>query len=572
MPHGPCVQYLRLIPQPTAPDSLDMARLCPDDWKNLAVTGAAERERETLARLESALPDDYTVYHGVHWTRIGEPLSVFGEADFVIVSPAGRVMLIEQKAGFLRETPQGLTKVHLQTERNVAIQLARAQETLRRRLTAAFGAGVYAIDALLYCPDYAVKDPAIAGLAPERIVDATRKHALADVVLAALPADEPRAALAPRIERFLADALALTPDTSALVGAAHTLVTRLSGGLAHWARQLDFSPFRLRVTGTAGSGKTQLALQIMHDAIAAQQRVLYVCFNRPLADFVAHIAPAGAQVYNYHQLCDAILRARGVRIDFGSPDAFEQLAERFAASEVPDAWRFDVLIVDEGQDFHAPWAAALERLLRPQGAWWWLEDPLQNLYMRAPVPLPGWVTLEAFTNYRSPRDILDYVRDTLGEVEPLAARLEAGSPFGGSTVGFSTYGPEPDACIEATKRAITQALALGFRKQDIAVLSLRGREHSVLAALDQLGPHRLKRFTGSYDLFGNPEYLDGDLLLDSVYRFKGRAAPCVILTEADFEAFDAKFARKLFVGATRATMKLIVVASQRAAAMLAPAG
>jgi len=39
----------------------------------------------------------------------------------------------------------------------------------------------------------------------------------------------------------------------------------------------------------------------------------------------------------------------------------------------------------------------------------------------------------------------------------------------------------------------------------------------------------------------------------------------VIFTEIDFATFDERIARKLFVGATRATMKLIVVASQRAA-------
>ena len=119
--------------------------------------------------------------------------------------------------------------------------------------------------------------------------------------------------------------------------------------------------------------------------------------------------------------------------------------------------------------------------------------------------------------------------------------------------------------IEATKRAITQALSLGFRKQDIAVLSFRGREGSALSALDHLGPHRLRSFTGKYDLFGNPEYREGDVLLESIYRFKGQSAPCVILTEVDFDTFDEQVARKLFVGATRATMKLIVVASTRAA-------
>ena len=62
-----------------------MARLIPDDWKSLAATGAAERERETLAALEHALPDSYTVYHGVHWTRADQAFSVFGEAAFVVV-------------------------------------------------------------------------------------------------------------------------------------------------------------------------------------------------------------------------------------------------------------------------------------------------------------------------------------------------------------------------------------------------------------------------------------------------------------------------------------------------------
>ncbi|RQS14534.1 nuclease [Burkholderia sp. Bp9002] len=555
-----------------------MARLIPDDWKSLAATGAAERERETLAALEHALPDDYTVYHGVHWTRADQGFSVFGEAAFVVVSPAGRILLIEQKAGFLRETPKGLVKVYLQTERNVSIQLARTQETLHRRLTAALGAGVYGVDALLYCPDYTVRQAAIAGVPAERIVDAARKAQLAQVILQLLPADEPRFANAPKIHHFLADELALAPDTSALVGQAGTLVTRLSGGLAAWARQLEFTPFRLRVTGTAGSGKTQLAVQAMRDAIAAGRHVLYVCFNRPLADYIARIAPPGAKIANYHQLCDWVVRDSGHTPDFQAPDAFERLAARFADTPVPERWRFDVLIVDEGQDFHPSWAVALERLLAPDGAWWWLEDPLQNLYMREPVALPGWVTLKALTNYRSPRDLLEFVRDVVGRVEPLAAELRSGSPFDGSDLAVSAYGDADtppaalaDACIDATKRAITHALSLGFRKQDIAVLSYRGRESSALAALDQLGPHRVKRFTGKYDLFGNPEYVDGDVLLDSIYRFKGQSAPCVILTEIDFDTLDARAARKLFVGATRATMKLLLVASSRAAGQLTAA-
>ena len=542
-----------------------MARLIPDDWKQLAATGAAARERETLSLLESSLPHGYTVYHGVHWTRLNQSFSVIGEAEFVIVSPAGRVMLIEQKAGFLRETPKGLVKVILQTERNVAIELAQTVERLHRRFTAAFGAGTYGIEALLYCPDYIVKDASIAGVAPERIVDAKRRAQLAAVIVDALPPDEPPNARVSKIHHFLADELALTPDASALVGQAGTLVTRLAGGLATWARRLSFEPFRLRVIGTAGSGKTQLAIQVMKDAADAGKRAIYVCFNRPLADHIARVAPENVRVANYHQLCDWIARDIGAAPDFRSPDVFGRLEAIFAEAPIDERWSFDVLIVDEGQDFQEPWVAALSRLVRPGGAWWWLEDPLQNLYMREPVALPGWTVLTETTNYRSPRDILDYLRDRLGELSPLAAAVTAGSPFDGSELTFVAYDElQAEASVEATKRAITQALALGFRKQDIVVLSYRGREGSALTAVDHLGPHRLRGFTGKYDLFGNPEYREGDVLLESIYRFKGQSAPCVILTEVDFDTFDERAARKLFVGATRATMKLIVVASQRA--------
>jgi predicted ATP-dependent serine protease len=83
------------------------------------------------------------------------------------------------------------------------------------------------------------------------------------------------------------------------------------GGLAAWARRLDFAPFRPRVVGTAGSGKTQLALAVLQDAAAAGRTALYVCYKRPLADHMARIAPAGVEVASFHQLCDRRLRASG---------------------------------------------------------------------------------------------------------------------------------------------------------------------------------------------------------------------------------------------------------------------
>jgi hypothetical protein len=188
---------------------------------------------------------------------------------------------------------------------------------------------------------------------------------------------------------------------------------------------------------------------------------------------------------------------------------------------------------------------------------------MQRLYDRPAVELPGFVTLRAETNYRSPRDVLGYVNRLLAPPTP----IEAASPIAGGEVEFVTY-TDAGSLLAATKRAVTRALQAGFRIGDTVLVTYSGRERSLLRAYDQLGPHRLKSWQGRYDLFGRPEFSDGELLVETVYRFKGQSAPCVILTEVDFEAFDDLTRRKLFVGFTRASMKLLVVLSERAAQSL----
>lgn len=539
-----------------------MARILPDGWQSLHLAGGLQREVETLHELETALSDAYTVYHSVHWTRLKNDSSVFGELDFVVVAPSGRVLVIEQKSGVLQETAEGLAKVYAGGTKSVSIQLARSVSALQHRLAMVFGPHGYRVEELLYCPDYNVSRPDIAGVNASRIVDASRRDTLAETIIRILPLEEDKFPCHDRIHDFLADTLSLAPDAGAIAGTASKLVTRVSGGLATWARSIHFHPFRLRVVGTAGSGKTQLAISVLRDASEAGRRALYVCFNRPLADHVRAIAPDDVLAVTFHQLCAAVLSNGGVEVDFRQHDAFERLEHAFSDGQIPESFRFDVIVVDEGQDFLPEWFDSLERLLLPDGAWWWLEDPMQNLYQRPHVDRSGWVELRAMSNYRSPRDIVRFVQ----RLADAALPVEAAGLFDGTEVGLLSY---PEGGVgAATRQALTDAAALGFRQSDIALLTYQGRDKSWLTNLDRLGPYRLRSFTGQYDPAGAPIYREGNLLVDSVFRFKGQCAPCVILTEVDFSEFDENVFRRIFVGATRATMKLIIVASERSAAKL----
>ncbi len=539
-----------------------VAKIFPSDWKSHDAQGVLGRQIETLRLFEAALPARYLVYHGAHWTRVAAGGSVFDGIDFVVVSPAGRIVLIEQKVGFLAETEQGLVKLSGEGRKSIAVTLGRAAVSLDARLSATFGAGSYGIDELLYCPDYVVRDPAIAGVVPARIVDATRRDQLVAILRDIAPADEQPFAAQPRLHRFFADMLELAPDTVALRERASEWVTRLAQGLATWGLSISMHPHRVRVVGTAGSGKTQLALRALERADKEGKQALYICYNRPLADHIASIAPESARVMTFHELCRQRVGESGAVTDFSSLSVFTDLEAGFAQITEPPADLVDVLVVDEGQDFEASWLDPLFRQVHDDGAIWWLEDPLQNLYRREPFELTGFVTLHAPSNFRSPRNIVAMLHHLMPNSD-----FEAASPFHSSEVVLTSY-QDVAELKDQTKRAITHALQAGFARADIAVVSFRGRDRSELSDVQSLGPHKLKRFQGLYDLLGNPVFSEGEVLFESLYRFKGQAAPCIVLTEVDFEELDEAATRKLFVAATRASIQLFMVASERAASQL----
>ena len=80
-------------------------------WEEERSAGSPRLQLATLRRLASELADDYSVFHGVHWTRLEHGYSVYGEIDFIVVGPGGQVVLIEQKSGLVRSFRQTSSSV-----------------------------------------------------------------------------------------------------------------------------------------------------------------------------------------------------------------------------------------------------------------------------------------------------------------------------------------------------------------------------------------------------------------------------------------------------------------------------
>jgi hypothetical protein len=542
-----------------------MAKVFPSGWREVNPLADIGRELETLELLGNGLDDSYTIYHGVHWTNVeSKNYAIYGEIDFAVVSPSGKILLIEQKTGYLDETEDGLEKKYAEKSKNVPFQIARNAHGLQHRLRQALKGNSVFVDSILYCPDYKIKKLGSAGIDPKRIVDSTRREQLIQIIQSIIPVEEENSVVQELLHQFLSDLLEIVPDVNAVIGQTDKLYTRVSGGLSEWAQRIDFSPFRLRVIGTAGSGKTQLALSVYRESIKLGRKPLYVCYNRSLADHVSKVAPEGGLVTGYHQLGDRIAKLTGTPIDHQKPGPFTQMELTLDSYRPTDDQMFDDLIVDEGQDFKPAWAENLLRLLRPSGKAWWLEDPLQNVYSRERIPFDGWVTIKSDANFRSPKRVLSGINELLA----LSPAIASCSPIEGGDVEVLTYENQSEL-IPRTVEALDRSLELGFEPRHVALLSFRGRESSSLTPFTQIGMHTLRSpIQGRYDEFGNPEYSDGEITTDSVHRFKGQAAPCVVLTEIDFVKLDENSKIRIFVGATRATMKLILVISKRSLEIL----
>jgi hypothetical protein len=539
-----------------------LAYIVPSDITQLALSGAHELELETLAALKKELSADYTVFHGVHWSRSRRGYTMFGEIDFVVVNRSGGVLLIEQKNGALEEGKDGLTKKYRDgAAKNPGDQVRRSLEKVRDKFSNIHGsARGLEIDYLVYCPDHKLKHINAAALDRERIVDASEKDKLAkriNQILGLGKADNE--AWLERVEGFFRQTFEIVPDIHAFISAQEKSFTRLSGGLSDVLGNIEMAPLRLRVQGTAGCGKSQVARYFYEAAIADGQRPLLVCYTRPLKERLGALLDGGGKVQTWNGICNEFLSKKGHKLDYEQmnkdPDFWRKTADLVIGEDVPDNWKFDLLIVDEGQDFEQDWLDILALFQKDERNVVWLEDADQNVFNKKPVRLDGFVGYRSRENYRSPESIARFISKNL------PFQFECANLLPGMGVGMLRY-KNPEEQADLVGKAVSNLLTRGFSHDDIAVLTCRGVGSSTFSNLDKVGPHTLARFTGTYDKDGNQIWTKGKLRFESVYRFKGQQAPAIVLVDVDPSKEEVRLERDqrvLFCGMTRATVRLELV-------------
>lgn len=546
-----------------------MAQVFPEDFELAEGEKLHKGEFLTLQILKEGLSDQYMIFHGVHWTRVQDDFAVYGEIDFLILNQYGRVLAIEQKETQIEANAKGeLVPIYKdvresgKSSRTINSQVSRNIGSLRTEFQKRYPEQRLEVDHLFYVPNAKVSKNLPANIALGRIVDATNRDQLISIINEMfdknpMPTGD-HTAKTLDIQTFFLDKADVSPQIGLIGKSARQRTTRLSSGLAEWAERLEFSPYRLWVQGTAGSGKTQFALKELRKASDQNQTAMYICFNRALVDSVKLNAPNPKNCWTFHELARFVAESQGQVIDFGDETAFKKMADYFLTHYNDLKGQLDVLVIDEGQDFYPEWGSVLLELVKPNGRMIWLEDSSQRIYGRPSIEPEGWVKLSSPTNYRSPQHVLTLING-LNLTEDY---LETGNGYAGLAPGHFVY--QDGNVIEATSLAVQDLIEQGFPPESIAVLSFQGSKNSEILTdkVVMVNGLSIKKSTG-YDIDSHATWSNGELLIDTLYRFKGQCADAIVLTEIDFTEWDQVIKNKLFVGLTRARLTINLVISTR---------
>ncbi len=539
-------------------------------------TNSADRwEREIRRQLAIQLPQDWIVVCNIAWALKSDGGVVKdGQCDFVVLVPGLGMAILEVKGSHAVRVGEDGTwfrrEEHLRTReiiREIPIdepppeQACRNMHSLARlacdhlprqvfpgayAFLVAYPNGVVEGASTLYDPSTIIAKPDIPKLA-RRVREAleARMHGSSR--------QDFTAAVASRVAQIF------TNSTFRVAGRDTSLDAREDAVAIDELTRQQFAALRgafelprVAIVGPAGSGKTLLAMWKLEALIEEGHRALYVCFNKALAEFLQRTNPGLADcIMSVDRLFTKVADHPNGRYD----DRFfkEELPSlvQDVASELPQAEKYESIIVDEGQDFGELRLLALLELLTNGGQWLLLADWGQNVYQASKQELVGAeVTFRLYHNCRN-------------------TQLVNSATNGFCSLKVDSMPGAPVGAVPRVKRTTPAHMAAAVWD---ALHDLAPEGGAVV-----LSPYRLEKSCMNLSRKGHGLELTEDLselgkpgliVFSTVKSFKGLEARNVVLVHADIpNRTDAFAAEDLYVACTRATGRLVLVTASDDAAL-----
>jgi len=522
-------------------------------------------EREVKRELKLQLPDRWVVVSDVSYSiREDSGYIRDGQADFVILVPDKGLVVLEVKGSKgVAVTSQGDWLLLNESGAKKKIKSPPKQATRNSHNIATKLAELLGFDSFpgLFGWIVAYPNGIVAGpldmYHPNSVLSKPHMTSLKKAVLATLAERGPEK-LGRQFGKDLVDKCAnYLVNGNFIVDAIDTALD--SSETSHQVEKLTDQQFAclkgifdlkdVGVIGPAGSGKTLLAMWRLQAALDEGMNAIYVCFNRVLAEYLRlKFCDLTASIHSIDKFFTDLTSLR----NDGSSDFFarrlpEEVMDRSFTLE-----QYDLIIVDEGQDFLGDRVLALRFLLKDDedSRFLMFSDFNQRLYHDADE-MQNWpdVTFKLLHNCRNPASInraTNAICDTDFQSMP---EIADGVPPAISMVDKEKMALE----------AWTLAYELRPRGGSV-ILSPYSFENSCMSR----GPdvwHKL-RLTEDPNHIG----MEGYVYFSTIKSFKGLEAEHVILIEMDVPNKTRALGNEdIFVAFTRATSRLNLLTSSKEA-------
>ncbi|MDW8333632.1 MAG: NERD domain-containing protein [Bacteroidia bacterium] len=521
----------------------------------------SQGENRALRLLES-LSDDWYVFHSVNWVAPQNyKKAVQGEIDILVFNPKLGMLVLEVKGGTIGAENGSFFSLGKNGAKNLIKnpmqQAADNKHALRQHLFGRLDKKLVdkiAIGHAVWFPDCASVDPKLLPLdwkvqwtlfqdacySPEGALTAAlyewqeqifHKRNLPSSVLTDEEVAGVVQAIAPRF-----DALPVHGVDVKLREMRFIRLTENQNRILDYLEDADF----LAIYGSAGTGKTLLAVEMCRRLAEAGQKTLFLCYNALLKKRVEDrrnsLAPelqALWDVYTFDGLAISLCKI------FVAPQSNKEVWDAVKLKLLQhlksgESFPYVNVVVDEAQDFDEEWLKILRK--RSLGKFVVFYDPKQLVY-DSRSSLANFLN-QAEVKLKLPynmRNTLEIARTGYGfaQIEPKTL-----APISGPIPKFFVYSDEK-ARLDKVREI------LGFWHD------VYGPENVMVCLLGQKpANYKLRAY----------EFPDGSLpQIDTALRLKGLEAKAALLPEADLTKLKTVPQRnKFYVASTRARHELAV--------------
>lgn len=518
---------------------------------------ATQSERRFLARLRRELDDDCTVLHSL--TVVNHANKLWGEADFVVLTPKG-IFVLELKGsrvscqnGRWRFTKVGNSDFYEKTEgpfrqaesAMVAVRKNIWSDSKFKKLLIGYGV-----------------------VMPFERFEATGSEINQDVLLDRRKFDRPLKLYFGELAKYWKETYLtkhgknpelpahadlseirqlLRPDIqstfnlgSYLNGVEQELI-RLTNDQVAVMRGIQGNP-RTVVRGKAGTGKTVLAVDRARQLAAEGKNVLYLCFNRLLAEHVFENIKndsAGSlitvkTVYNYYR---EAIDASGLGAELNEAETAGATQEELFGEIFPrlftdaliilDRPPVEALVIDEAQDILTVRnLEAFELLVQgglKDGSWHLFLDPNQNIYDKSLERAEDFMSGIAFAKF----DLNTNCRNTRQVAVTASIVSGIDLPLEGVTDGPEVkpiYCSGRDDMLAKVRGEIGKLLDGGLNPDDMILLSQWRLENSALSKAGEICGLPVIDITG-------PAKKRAGLHFSTIHAFKGLERKVVLAVD-----------------------------------------